>query len=129
GTSAYSATKHAAVAMSEALYHDLAANGSPVGVSVLCPGFVSTRLYEADRNWPPSHGAAPAGRPGAAAGRQALREALESGLDPAMVAEAVRDAIVGDQFWILTHPELNDRILERSHGAVEGRPPPGPARR
>jgi len=123
GTSPYSATKHAAVAMSEALYHDLAAIGSPVGVSVLCPGFVSTRLYESDRNWPYGEQGSPATRPGAAAGRQALRQALESGLAPAMIAETVRDAIVGDQFWILTHPELNDPILGRYRAAVEGRQP------
>lgn len=123
GTSLYSATKHAVVAISEALYHDLAAIDSTIGVSVLCPGFVSTRLYEADRNWPAREGPLTAGRPGAEAGRQALRDALESGLDPAIVADAVRHAIIHNQFWILTHPEHGHRILERSRGAVEGRPP------
>ena len=48
----YAATKFAVVAMSEALYKDLQTVGAPVGVSVLCPGFVQTRLAESDRNRP-----------------------------------------------------------------------------
>ena len=48
----YHATKFAVVAMSEVLYKDLQTAGSPVGVSVLCPGFVQTRIAESDRNRP-----------------------------------------------------------------------------
>jgi NAD(P)-dependent dehydrogenase (short-subunit alcohol dehydrogenase family) len=130
GSSVYSATKHAAVAVSEALYHDLAALGSPVGVSLLCPGFVRTRIHEADRNWPSSRGPMPSApaQPGTADARRALREAIESGLDPAIVAVAVRDAIVDNRFWVLTHPELNGRILDRYRGAVEGIQPARMAR-
>jgi NAD(P)-dependent dehydrogenase (short-subunit alcohol dehydrogenase family) len=123
--SPYNATKHAAVAVSESLYHELAAIGSPVGVSVLCPGFVRTRIGEADRNWPAGYGPRPAAQdqPGSDDVRQAVRAAIESGLEPAIVATAVRDAIVADRFWILTHPELNDAVLDRYTGAIEGRNP------
>jgi NAD(P)-dependent dehydrogenase (short-subunit alcohol dehydrogenase family) len=123
--SPYNATKHAAVAMSESLYHELAAVGSPVGVSVLCPGFVRTRIGEADRNWPASYGPLPEAQdqPGSAELRQALSSAIEAGLDPAIIATAVRDAIVADRFWVLTHPELNDAVLGRYSGAVQGRNP------
>lgn len=123
--SPYNATKHAAVAVSESLYHELAAIGSPVGVSVLCPGFVRTRIHEADRNWPASYGPRPAAQdqPGSKEVRQAVRAAIESGLDPAIIATAVRDAVVGGRFWILTHPELNDAVLGRYTGAVEERDP------
>ena len=38
--------------MSEALFKDLQLAGAPVGVSVLCPGFVQTRIAESDRNRP-----------------------------------------------------------------------------
>ena len=49
----YNATKQAVVAMSETLYKDLQAAGvSGIGVSVLCPGFVQTRIAESDRNRP-----------------------------------------------------------------------------
>ena len=123
--SPYNATKHAAVAVSESLYHELAAIGSPVGVSVLCPGFVRTRIHEADRNWPASYGPRPAvlERPGSDEARRTVRQAIESGLDPAIIAAAVRDAIIGDRFWILTHPQLNDRVLDRYRGAIEGHNP------
>src|ERR1700722_16188374 len=49
----YNATKQAVVAISETLHKDLQASGvSGVGVSVLCPGFVQTRIGESDRNRP-----------------------------------------------------------------------------
>jgi NAD(P)-dependent dehydrogenase (short-subunit alcohol dehydrogenase family) len=123
--SAYNATKHAAVAVSESLYHELAALGSPVGVSVLCPGFVRTRIGEADRNWPASYGPLPTAQDslGSEDVRQAVTAAIENGLDPAVIADAVRAAILGGRFWILTHPELNDAVLGRYSDAVHGRNP------
>ena len=48
----YNATKQAVVAISETLFKDLQAVGAPIGVSVLCPGFVQTRIAESDRNRP-----------------------------------------------------------------------------
>jgi NAD(P)-dependent dehydrogenase (short-subunit alcohol dehydrogenase family) len=124
-TAPYNATKHAAVALSESLYHELAAIGSPVGVSVLCPGMVRTRIHEAYRNWPPRYGPAPAvhDSPGMAEWRQAAGAAVRAGLDPAIVATAARDAIVSKKFWILTHPEFSEAITGRYQGAVEGHDP------
>src|SRR5690606_4860185 len=40
GAAPYAATKHAVVGLSESLYLELVATGAPVGLSVLCPGFV-----------------------------------------------------------------------------------------
>jgi NAD(P)-dependent dehydrogenase (short-subunit alcohol dehydrogenase family) len=122
GLSPYCATKHAVVGLSESLAHDLAAVGSPVGVSVLCPGFVRTRIAEADRNWPARYGPLPVtdDQPGADEMRQAIAGAIESGLDPVVVADAVRDAIVAGRFWILTHPEFNDAVVGRYREAVVG---------
>jgi hypothetical protein len=66
-----------------------------------------------------------------AAWRQAKAVGVESGLDPAAVATAVRDAIVGNRFWILTHPEYSGAMLSRYRAAAKGRNPqlPGAARR
>jgi len=121
----YSATKHAVVAMSECLYRELAATGSPVGVSVLCPGHVRTKIHDAYRNWPARYGPRPEVEdpPAIAQWRQEMAAKIESGLDPAIIATAVRDAIVGNQFWILTHPEHSDAVLGRYSGVVEGRNP------
>ena len=52
GLGAYKVTKHAVVTLSETLYHELAERGSKVKVSVLCPGIVSTRIMESERNRP-----------------------------------------------------------------------------
>lgn len=49
----YAASKHAVVALSECLHDELAATGLPVGVSVLCPGYVDTAIAESDRARPP----------------------------------------------------------------------------
>jgi NAD(P)-dependent dehydrogenase (short-subunit alcohol dehydrogenase family) len=129
----YNATKHAAVAISESLYHELAAAGSPVGVSVLCPGPVRTRIHDSYRNWPARYGARPdaADPPAIAEWRQATAAMVETGLDPEVIATAVRDAVVGDRFWILTHPEYGDAFLRRYRGMVKGRnpQPPEPKRR
>ena len=54
GLGVYCTTKFAVVGLSESLHLDLAARGSQVGVSVLCPGFVQTRIGESNRNAPPS---------------------------------------------------------------------------
>jgi NAD(P)-dependent dehydrogenase (short-subunit alcohol dehydrogenase family) len=123
--SPYHATKHAVVAISESLYHELAALGSPVRVSVLCPGSVRTKIHEAYRNWPARYGPWPGEQdsPGIANWRRAVAATVEAGLDPAVVAEAVRDAITGDRFWILTHPEFGRAVLDKYSGAVQGRNP------
>ena len=52
GLGVYCTSKFAVVGLSESLHHDLAARDSHVGVSVLCPGFVNTRIFESDRNMP-----------------------------------------------------------------------------
>jgi len=119
----YNASKHAVVGVSESLYHELAALGSQVGVSVLCPGFVRTQIADANRNWPAALGPPPEDRPDGGELRATLRAVIESGTDPAVIAAAVRDAIVDGRFWILTHPEFGDGITARFGAAVEGRNP------
>ncbi|HEY2240645.1 MAG TPA: SDR family NAD(P)-dependent oxidoreductase [Streptosporangiaceae bacterium] len=127
-TSPYNATKHAAVAVSESLYHELAAIGSPVGVTVVCPGMVRTQIYDAYRHWPARYGSRPVEQdpPGIAEWRRAARAAVEAGREPAAIAATVRDAIVSNRFWVLTHAEFGDAVLSRYNGAVAGRNP-GPA--
>src|SRR3954454_25338544 len=55
----YDASKHAVVALTEDLYRTLTSMGLPVGVSVLCPGWVRTRIMDSERNWPGALGDAP----------------------------------------------------------------------
>lgn len=48
----YVASKHAVVGLGEVLYRELEETGSAVGVTLLCPGGVVTRIMSAERNWP-----------------------------------------------------------------------------
>src|SRR5436190_7750561 len=52
GHSAYSAAKWAVVAISEGLFGQLRMQGSTVGVSCLCPGFVATNIGTSELNRP-----------------------------------------------------------------------------
>ncbi len=117
----YNATKQAVVAISETLFKDLQAVGAPVGVSVLCPGFVQTRIAESDRNRPPW---APDREVVAAADlRGAIQSMVDGGIPAAAVADQVIDAVRSDTFYILTHPELTQAIETRFGDIVQGRPP------
>jgi NAD(P)-dependent dehydrogenase (short-subunit alcohol dehydrogenase family) len=52
GNGAYTASKHAVVGLSETLVEELATVGVDVGVTVLCPGPVPSRIHSAERNRP-----------------------------------------------------------------------------
>jgi len=101
----YNASKHAVVAISETLHHELALSAPHVKVSVLCPGWVNTNIAESARNRPEhlQDGAAP--DPEAAA---LLRGFLQQGMPPEEVAAKVLDAMREERFWILTHDEDGD---------------------
>jgi NAD(P)-dependent dehydrogenase (short-subunit alcohol dehydrogenase family) len=117
----YNATKQAVVAISETLFKDLQAVGAPVGVSVLCPGFVQTRIAESDRNrpaWAPDHEVG-----GAAELRSAVQGMVDSGIPPGTVADRVIEAVRTNTFYILTHPELDDAVKTRFDDILQGRPP------
>jgi NAD(P)-dependent dehydrogenase (short-subunit alcohol dehydrogenase family) len=118
----YNATKQAVVAISETLYKDLQIAGvAGIGVSVLCPGFVQTRIAEADRNrpaWAPDREVE-----GAPEMRAAIQAMVDGGIPTAAVADRVLDAVRTNTFYILTHPELNEAVRTRFDDIVEGRPP------
>jgi NAD(P)-dependent dehydrogenase (short-subunit alcohol dehydrogenase family) len=111
GAGPYNATKHGVVAISEGLFLELRASGSPVGVSVLCPGFVRTRLMEHE---PPPVDASPM----TTMIHDLLRAGVETGIEPADVAAEVVDAIRADRFWILTHPDLGALPVDRMQRAA-----------
>ena len=113
GFSPYAASKFAVVAMSEGLAKELAPLG--IGVTVLCPGFVQTRIWESARNRPKRYGPAAPPDPASAAGKLLahLAERGRSGLDPSDVAAQVLTAIREDQLYVFTHPEMRDEVDAR----------------
>jgi NAD(P)-dependent dehydrogenase (short-subunit alcohol dehydrogenase family) len=102
GLGIYCTTKFAVVGLSESLHHDLVARGSAVGVSVLCPGFVQTRIGESTRNAPASI-AEWVDTPGAQATVEFATALANAGIAPEVVADAVRDAIVDQTFFVVPH--------------------------
>lgn len=128
GMGVYNATKHAVVAISETLHGDLRSAGSKVGVSVLCPGFVRTRIFESERNRPQGVPTQPR-----SADEDALREKLTAQLlagamAPEAVAGRVFDAVREGRFWVLTHPEAHPAVEARMRRvlAEENPDPRGP---
>jgi NAD(P)-dependent dehydrogenase (short-subunit alcohol dehydrogenase family) len=115
----YNASKFAVVAISETLYQEMGLSGGRVGVSVLCPGWVRTRIGESARNRPGGPGQGPPGGDGSGV----LAEVLASGLDPAVVAGAVHDAVVANRFYVLTHPEMTGGVEARMRSILTGENP------
>lgn len=126
GSAAYHVTKHAVVALSEKLYYDMAMRGGKVKVSVLCPGWVRTRIMDAERNRPPEFQNDPSEivvTPEMEATYEEYRQACESGLPPHKVADCVFQAIKDEEFYILTHPEYTPYVAGRMDAVVQGRNP------
>jgi NAD(P)-dependent dehydrogenase (short-subunit alcohol dehydrogenase family) len=107
GMEPYCATKFAVVAMSEGWAPQLASHG--IGVSVLCPGFVKTRIHESRRNRPDAYGAA-AG-PNAFDGQ--MTQPVLTGIGVEVVAERVVEAVLDNDFYVFTHPEMREAVEQR----------------
>ena len=113
GFSPYATSKFAVVAMSEGLAMQLKPLG--IGVTVLCPGFVRTRISESGRNRPERYGPAQVPDPASWAGQLAaeLARRAQSGLDPADVARQVLAAIREDELYVFTHSEMRGELEAR----------------
>jgi NAD(P)-dependent dehydrogenase (short-subunit alcohol dehydrogenase family) len=99
----YTATKHAVVGLSEALAVELAMTGAPVKVSVLCPGFIKTRLFESDRNRPAHFADGP--KLDESAVGEIVKGLIDAGMDPAALGRRVVAGVKADDFFILSDPE------------------------
>jgi NAD(P)-dependent dehydrogenase (short-subunit alcohol dehydrogenase family) len=116
GFSPYSASKFAVINMSEGLAKQLVPLG--IGVTILCPGFVRTRIPESARNRQVRYGSVIAPAPASPEGQLTahLAELNQAGLDPIDVAYQVLEAIREDQLYVFTHPDgtWQAEVKERS---------------
>jgi len=122
----YCASKHAVVALSESLYHELTLTGSSVKVSVLCPMVVNTRIGESERNRPQdlrNEDAAGVASQQMQVMEQAFRALLATGMAPDEVAERAVEAVRAERFYILTHEETKGRVRARMEDILEARNP------
>jgi NAD(P)-dependent dehydrogenase (short-subunit alcohol dehydrogenase family) len=120
GLGVYNVSKHSVVTLSETLAKDLAMAGAPIKVSVLCPGFVNTRILDSSRNRPAAFGPE---RPRPADLEPIIRSLVAAGMPPAEVAQHVLRAVEEERFYVLTHPDFTAQVKERCQDIVEGRTP------
>jgi NAD(P)-dependent dehydrogenase (short-subunit alcohol dehydrogenase family) len=119
----YFVSKFGVVALSEAMWYEAQIDGAAMGVSVLCPGFVRTRIHEAGRNRPEDVMSVTSGDAGATF-LQLLSAGVDAGKSPDDVAEIIVDAIEHDRFWILPHgAESHASVRTRADAIVEGTSP------
>ena len=122
----YNVSKHAVVALTETLFHDLRLAQSGLGVSLLCPAFVPTGIAQSHRNRPaelandvevPSKRLAQAG----------LEKAVSSGrISAADVAAMTFDAVRANRFFVFTHPQILPGVEARFEAALAGSSPADP---
>ncbi len=103
----YTATKYAVVGISETLRGELAPDG--IGVSVICPSFVKTRLHEGHRNRPPELGSSPE-EP-----NEFMAQMLAIATEPAVIAERVIRGIKRGDFYILPHADVKAGFEARAN--------------
>lgn len=124
GSGIYKASKHAVVSLSETLALELEQIGSKIGVSVLCPGGVNTRIMEADRNRPPVSSRKVTEDPGpddSEAGQKFwTRVFTTDAVLPIQVANLAFQAIREKRFYIFTHRQYHAAIQRRLEVIMEG---------
>lgn len=126
GGSVYGASKHAVVSVSETLFTQLRGAGAKIGVSVLCPGHVPTRITSSIRNRPEElwdEGERPSAEDLAQRDAMWAERGLNS-LSPAEVATRVLEAIKREDFYILPHE--SDLGVKRRFESILSRRGPEP---
>jgi NAD(P)-dependent dehydrogenase (short-subunit alcohol dehydrogenase family) len=117
----YAISKFAAFAATESLAHDLAAVGSKLRASVLCPGMITTNIVDSDRHRPER--LATEFTEDQKFVSDFLAQAVASGMDPAEVARMVVEAVRAEQFLILTHDAYPQKLLDRADALAARRLP------
>lgn len=125
----YNVTKFGVVALSETLYWDLQSEGTDVGVSVLCPAFVNTRIWDSERNRPAHLQNAPRSTNSAASegSQNVMKHVVESGIPAEGVADRVHDAVVNNELYILTHSATLPALEKRTAHILKGENPTLPS--
>jgi NAD(P)-dependent dehydrogenase (short-subunit alcohol dehydrogenase family) len=120
----YSVSKHAVVALSESLEISLRTRGANVGVSVLCPAWVRTRISESKRNRPTEYPDTEAERtPAGDAAIKYVAHLVETGSPPADIAATVVDAIHKQRFYVIPHRDALPGVRQRLEDILKDRTP------
>jgi NAD(P)-dependent dehydrogenase (short-subunit alcohol dehydrogenase family) len=118
----YTASKHAVVAVSECLAKELELAKAKVGVSVVCPGFVKTKIASSHRNRPDELGPT-ASNAGAKKFAGVLDQLVAAGVPAEQIADAIVRAVQDAHFYVLTHPDMKPQIEYRMRQILDEKPP------
>ena len=123
----YNVSKHAVVALSETLYHDLSLVETRIGVSVLCPYFVPTGISQSDSVRPTDVKPDSAPTRSQKVSQAMLEKAVSAGkVSAAEVAQITFDAIRARQFYIYSHPQALGNVERRMQDILHAINPSDP---
>jgi len=105
----YATAKSAVIALSESMADDLAKDN--IGISVLCPGPIKSRIHELSHNR--AEGYEPSAAFAQAAEKLGERQVSELWMEPEQVGDMVVDAIRHNRLYIITHGEWRDVVQGR----------------
>jgi NAD(P)-dependent dehydrogenase (short-subunit alcohol dehydrogenase family) len=114
---AYTATKAAVVALSESWAQEL--QNKRIGVSVLCPAFVQTRIYDSERNRPDKYKSDTYNLENESSFSKQTKKMVKNGIDVSIVGKRVVEAINDGELYIFTHPNYRQVNQERFAGIDE----------
>jgi NAD(P)-dependent dehydrogenase (short-subunit alcohol dehydrogenase family) len=110
----YGVSKHAVVGLAASMRRELAERG--VGVSVLCPGLINTRIFESERNRPEGMDDPSDDNPTS----KDYRDMIVHGAPPAQVADVVYQAVLDNQFFVFPTRDLDALIEARIDDIRQG---------
>ena len=123
----YNVSKHAVVALTETLYHDLRLAGSTIGVTALCPAFVPTGIADSHRNRPKTLANPAPPTTSQKMAQAASEKAVSSGrMTAEQVAQMTFDAVRENRFYVFTHPQILPTVQARFEAAMRGDAPADP---
>ena len=123
----YNVSKHAVVALTETLYHDLSLIESGLGVSVLCPYFVPTGISQSENVRPSDTKPDEPATRSQQLSQAMLEKAVTAGkVSAAEVAQMTFDAIRARQFYIYSHPQALGNVDRRMQDILHARNPSDP---
>ena len=113
----YTASKAAVVALSESWAAEL--KDKRIGVSVLCPAFVQTRIYDSERNRPDKYKSENYNIENESSFSKQTKQMVKDGIDVSIVGKRVVEAINHGELYIFTHPNYRQVNQERFNGIDE----------
>jgi NAD(P)-dependent dehydrogenase (short-subunit alcohol dehydrogenase family) len=123
----YNVSKHAVVALSETLYHDLRMAQSSIGVSVLCPAFVPTGIAASHRYRPAELLNADTLTASQRVAQSATEKAVASGkITAEQIAQLTFDAVRENRFYVFTHSQILPAVRARFDAILTGAAPADP---